>query len=245
MALLKAPADTHPLVRNPKPDQKPQSLVTVTRENKPVSFPDAFIAINSAADSANAKAIIREFQRLGLQKRVVTDEISYSPPLFISVTSTADNDTKITWRFAQLWNLTRKTEGHDKSLLTHVFSKEIDHVSCQGIRNVPDFGQGFHCLRLKKPTHVATPRFAIDLPNRKRKDRTDFPDHARYSLQLINQNTANASLAWIFQVPPNIIEDHNDIYNFRSSLLIMAMIQLSGAVMSLAQEWKDTFESET
>src|SRR5262249_34804470 len=44
---------------------------------------------------------------------------------------------------------------------------------------------------------------------------------------------------------PNISRSHNDIFNFRSSLLIMALMQISGAVMSLAKGWEEVFEKQT
>jgi hypothetical protein len=49
---------------------------------------------------------------------------------------------------------------------------------------------------------------------------------------------------WIFNVPGELIGKHNDIFNARSSLLIMALVQAAGAVMSLAIDWKDVFEPE-
>jgi hypothetical protein len=39
-----------------------------------------------------------------------------------------------------------------------------------------------------------------------------------------------------------LISNHNDVFNHRSSLLALPLLQMSGAVMSLAKEWIDTFE---
>jgi hypothetical protein len=47
--------------------------------------------------------------------------------------------------------------------------------------------------------------------------------------------------AWIFQIPPRISAEHNDVFNNRCSLLTLALMQISGAVMSLAEDWRDSF----
>ena len=54
-------------------------------------------------------------------------------------------------------------------------------------------------------------------------------------------DASTACLQWIFQVPPEVIADHNDIFNSRARSLTLALIQLSGAVASLARDWDDTF----
>jgi hypothetical protein len=51
-------------------------------------------------------------------------------------------------------------------------------------------------------------------------------------------------LAWLFEVPPELVAEHNDIFNPRSSLLFMALMQISGAVMSLAGDVVRNFEFE-
>jgi hypothetical protein len=50
--------------------------------------------------------------------------------------------------------------------------------------------------------------------------------------------------AWIFQVGRDLIANHNDIFNFRTALLILAMIQISGAAVSLAEDFERNFEEE-
>ena len=45
-----------------------------------------------------------------------------APPIMMSVTSTADTDTRHIWRLAQgIFAPWRKTDGHDASLFTHDF----------------------------------------------------------------------------------------------------------------------------
>ena len=51
-------------------------------------------------------------------------------------------------------------------------------------------------------------------------------------------------LMWVFQVPGEIIGDHNDIFNSRARSLTLALIQISGAVASLAEDWAHSFEPE-
>jgi hypothetical protein len=80
----------------------------------------------------------------------------------------------------------------------------------------------------------------IDLPERDRSD-TRGPSHTRYQLRPIRARDETLT-AWIFQVPPRISAEHNDIFNSRCSLLTLALMQISGAVMSLAEDWRDSFE---
>jgi hypothetical protein len=49
---------------------------------------------------------------------------------------------------------------------------------------------------------------------------------------------------WVFQVGPKVIKDHNDIFNSKARSLILSLIQISGAVASLAKDWADSFEPE-
>jgi len=44
------------------------------------------------------------------------------------------------------------------------------------------------------------------------------------------------------KVPREIIRNHSDIFNFDSSLLIMALLQLWGSEISLAEGWKQNSE---
>ena len=40
-----------------------------------------------------------------------------------------------------------------------------------------------------------------------------------------------------------IVADHNDIFNSRATSLVIASLQMSGSIASLAQDWKDSFEN--
>jgi hypothetical protein len=227
-----------PLVRR-QTGQQP-GPVEIRRGVELVSFPDLLLALNSAADSDIAKGIRAALEQQKLTKTAAADDIRYSPPLFISVTSTADSDTGSIWRWAQFPRVWRTTDGHDSSLLTHTFETGQARVACEP-RGFVDHGQNWHCLRPPIPPNKPTPEFAIDLPVRDRQGLEDRPDHNRYRLAPLDDG-AEAQLVWIFQSPPEIIADHNDIFNSRSSSLILGLIQISGAVMSLAADWKQTFE---
>jgi hypothetical protein len=170
----------------------------------------------------------------------VATSVRYSPPLLISTTSTADWYTTWPWA-AGMFDLTRTTDGHDASLFTHSFKVVQPLVATCRAKPGPDFGQNWHCLRMPEPPDSATPRIGIDLPTRERVNRELDVPHARYSLEPIG-NTNSAHLAWVFQTPPALIADHNDIFNSRAMSLILAFLQMSGGVASLARDWEDTFD---
>jgi hypothetical protein len=44
-------------------------------------------------------------------------------------------------------------------------------------------------------------------------------------------------------LPSELVKDHNDIFNSRASSLLLALMQISGAVGSLAPNWESSFES--
>jgi hypothetical protein len=135
---------------------------------------------------------------------------------------------------------THKTDGHDASLFTHEFKSDTPNVTSQP-KGFLDYGQDWHSLRAPVPAQTATPAFFIDLPKWKRQGLADQPEHERYKLApLADFDTPH--LAWVFQVPKEISNGHNDIFNFRARLLVMALIQISGAVMSLAEDFERNFE---
>jgi hypothetical protein len=203
-----------------------------------VAFPDLLLAVNSAADSEILRKISEQLRKQNITKRASGDGMAYSPPLLISVTSSADSDTGRLWRIARFGG---STDGHDKSLLTHTFRLTDQLVHCRP-RNEVDFGQSWHCLRRPNPSDVASPEFAIDLPARERHGRDDRNvEHIRYLLTPIGDR-AVARPVWVFQLPPQIVADHNDIFDYRSNTLLLPLMQISGAVMSLARGWQDSFE---
>jgi len=236
-SLLRAQGE--PLVFNT--NGEPHSVVSVWERGKRVRFPDLVLALNSAADSVIAKEIIDELKKKQFAKTIDSQGISYSPPVLISMTSTADDDTKIVWRIANILDPKHKTDGHDTSLFTHEFKCANLNVVSQP-KGFLDYGQDWHSLRGPVPAQAATPSFFIDLPKWNRKNLADQPEHARNKLApLAGFDTPH--LAWIFQVPRGISKSHNDIFNYRARLLIMALIQISGAVMSLAEDFNQNFEA--
>ena len=64
--------------------------------------------------------------------------------------------------------------------------------------------------------------------------------HDQYEL-VPQRGDSTACLQWIFQVPKEVIAEHNEIFQPQPRALILALIQVSGAVASLAEDWDDTF----
>jgi len=143
-----------------------------------------------------------------------------------------------TWRIAKLG---AKTDGHDESLVTHTFATTGQSVDCQP-RGEVDFGQTWPGLRVPEPFAVRTPRFDVDLPARERKGLDDRnPGHIRHRLTPVgDMNVANE--VWVFQLPGEIVADHNDIFGYEATTLLLALMQVSGSVLSLASDWRDSFE---
>jgi hypothetical protein len=202
-----------------------------------VSFPDIVLSLNSAADSTIAKRIVEALNRRGMTKQAAAGDLCYSPPLLMSVTSTGDTDTRDVWSIAKFG---RTTDGHDSSLFTHALAYGAQ-VTCNP-RGALDLGQNWHCLRRPQPPVAATPAIPIDLPVRERKGLDDLAvPHARYMI-IPKGSIDEPHLMWVFQVPPEIIKDHNDIFNSRARSLVLALIQVSGAVASIAESWEESFE---
>ena len=237
LALLKAPDE--PLIHTPS---APNSVVSVWRNGQRVSFPDVVIALNSAADSSILHEIRTQLEAQRLAKSVEAGGIKYAPPLLISATSEADNDTKVLWRAANLPWICRRTDGHDPTLMTHTFRLERSASSCPPLGPL-DFGQAWHCVRGKFDQPALTPSLAIDLPTRDRiGDESDLP-FARYRLSPLGDRQ-RAETTWVFQLPEALVPDHNDIFNAKAREMMIGFMQISGAVMSLSQEWANTFEPE-
>jgi hypothetical protein len=214
--------------------------VEIRGGNHVLSFPDLILSLNSAADSDIAKRTIDALEKQKIAKTASTVGISYSPPLLASVTSTADAATGAIWRIAN--GFSRKTDGHDESLFTHRFRLRQRQVTCNR-REFLDLGQNWHCLRTPEPSAAATPVIPIDLPARERIGAEDVAvPHDRYTIAPLGDDIRSAHLMWVFQVPPSLIKDHNDIFNSRARSLILGLIQISGAVASVAEDWERSFE---
>jgi hypothetical protein len=236
-------SEDHPVSR--------RSGVEVTLHGKRVAFPDVLLALNSAADSGLVREILGEFEKRQLAKRCVATDVGvdYAAPLLVSITSSTDIDTGVRWRVARdIRRLVvgadtyegRYTDGHDPALRTHQLRSLAVGWGCQQ-KSGPDYGQDWHCLRFPVPRSQSTPSFAIDLPEISR-NKPEGPIHCRYQLEPRFPNERR--LAWLFEVPHELVKEHNDIFNARSSLLFMALIQISGAVVSLAEDIGRNFEPE-
>ena len=106
-----------------------------------------------------------------------------------------------------------------------------------------------HGLRCPEPISHETPAFRVDLPAPPKLDPAPgnpARQHIRYVLNPRLESSGRArSPFWVFLLPHAISRGHNDIFNYRSSLLILALMQISGAAVSLATRWSEVFEPET
>jgi hypothetical protein len=220
--------------------------------------------LNSAAEWDMADKLLKRIKSAKLSRRLELplDEKqfyeAYKAPMFISATSVADRATSILVPLMR-WS---RTDGNYPGLRTHRLKWERDGVSCPAANKDSSrtFGQAWHCLRRPRidPQTEELSGLDIDLPTGKSPTDPLARQHARYQLSPM-QGKEKAGPFWIFNIPDELISSHNDIFDFpaqltgshndifneRSSLLIMALMQASGAAMSLAEDWKDVFEPET
>ncbi len=223
-------SDSRPRVKN--------DIISLKRGNESILAPDLIIALNSAADSEIAYKIKELLEKKEWRRIAGTPDsgICYDPPILISITSLEDYDTGIAWRFARKFHM---TDGHNPDLFTHIFTELQPEICDPHSKSKKiDFGQCWHCIRLPDPKLAKSPNFFIDLPIGGCHERT--LKHMRY--KLCSKTPDKSELAWIFQIPGNLCQDHNDIFNPQMSSLMLALISISGAVMSLANEWTETFE---
>ncbi|MEH2537200.1 MULTISPECIES: hypothetical protein [unclassified Bradyrhizobium] len=211
-------------------------IVGGDRAGQRILFPDLFLLLNSAADSKIAEAI-----RAELRKRPVAPhrrKTPYQAPLFISATSEADWATKYAYRLGK-WG--RVTDGNSDALVTHQLMREPNGAYCPP-KPGTDFGQPWHCLREPsiKPDNKRMNSVAIDLPQR---NDPRSHCHLRYHLAARLQHY-EVDPFWFFKMPIDISAGHNDIFNERGSLLTMALMQVSGAIMSLSENYEENFEGK-
>jgi hypothetical protein len=89
-------------------------------------------------------------------------------------------------------------------------------------------------------------RFRIDLPIDESLDETSgAPQHARCLLTPVGSTGAAPSPLWMVEVPPEVIPSHSEIFTVRARLFILALMQISGSVVSLARELEEAFEPAT
>jgi len=220
--------------------REPSRNVSVRDSLGDMCFPDLVLSLNSAADSRTTKAIVRALANSGVRKEANGEKVSFAPPIIASATSKSDLATKIGWRFLQGIHWSRRTDGHDRTLLTHSLRRTAASPGCLPHGQL-DHGQNWHCLRPPEPAHSPSPDFGIDLPERERLGVADIDvPHSRYTLACLDHDRG-PHLSWIFPVPRTVMHGHNDIFNSRATSLILAIIQISGAVISLAKRW-DSYE---
>jgi len=229
---------------------------------QPEIIPDSVILLNSAASVSISDELLNGL-RGRVRKRVscggpppaAQPFPPYDAPLFVSLTSETDSDTRNWFRIASVLLpkdqgvglRSERTEGHEDRLITHDLRLTWDTAVGDGQQcdplAAPDRGQSWHCLR--EPVvdfSGALAQVSIDLP--RQVDPRD-PCHDRYVLTRRAMHPAQQGEPfWIVRVPGAAIDGHGDIFNERAGLLTMAFVQLSGSIMSLAQDYGDTFEDE-
>ena len=229
--------------------------VMTSQGGRPIDFPDLVMLLNSAAGSDLAREMGEELAERGIRREVNLGRVAYRAPLVISATSSKDLATRVAWRFANRpW---RKAEGHDPRLRTHdlVWTGVARRCAPKPLDGLAkSFGQSWHCLRCPVATASGLQCFPIDLPTR-----TPLGEdlatalnaqHTRCVLTPV-QRAAVGRIAgpgggslWMVRLPGEVSSGHNDIFNSRASLLILAMMQISGAIVSLAGKLEEVFEAE-
>jgi hypothetical protein len=221
-------------------DAEKRRCTRVQQGNRAIGgFPDLVLLLNSATDSQITRGLVEKVQARGLSKIVDCGGERFEAPLFISASS--KNDYATTWLF---WaaKLGRKvTDGNDDDLINYRLAP-AGAYRCPPIPGLRDFKQSWHCLR---PPAIRSGRMAeisIDLPQAGHERERD-ECHLRYRMENTAGTGAYAPL-WVFQVPGELIEEHGDIFNGRSNLLMMALIQVSGATMSVFNSYPGMFEPD-
>jgi pimeloyl-ACP methyl ester carboxylesterase len=208
------------------------------------AFPDLVITLNSAANAWIARDIRNLLITLKMRREPTDGRVGYLAPIVISATGRSDWITRYVWRVA---NWPQKTDGHSDDLHSHDV-REFGPAHCAPGVSRRSFGQAWHCLRCPEPISHDTPTFRIDLPARPDLDSKAGNrawQHVRYVLSPRPDQARERSPFWIFLLPRAISRGHNDIFNYRLSLLILALMQISGAAVSLATKWSEVFEPET
>ena len=208
-------------------------------------FPDLVLTLNSAANASIAKDIREMLLKVEMRREAKGGQVRYVAPIMISATARADWITRCVWRLA---NRFEKTDGHSDELRTHDL-RECGPAHCAPAPTERSFGQSWHCLRRPEPSSHEAPSFGIDLPAKPWLDsaRDNLKrQHVRYYLNpRLKVSMGAPSSFWVFSLPWSLSKGHNDIFNYRSSLLVLALMQISGAAVSLAENWTDVFEPET
>jgi hypothetical protein len=131
--------------------------------------------------------------------------------------------------------------------VTHEFALDgapdsITGQSCRAVPSRDDFKQSWHCLRQPTLSGLMISRMTMDLP--RTKDPRD-PCHQRYIAQLNPRFVGSgAPPFWIVRVPDDIVSGHSDIFNQRSSLMAMGLLQMSGATVGIWEQYSQMFEPE-
>jgi hypothetical protein len=131
------------------------------------------------------------------------------------------------------------TDGNDRTLINYQLRNKGGY-HCPIIPGVPDSGQSWHCLRRPVISGGQIASLNVDLPQA---EQPRVSCHVRFQLERDQRSPGNSSF-WIVRVPSELMDGHNDVFNGRARLLMMALIQISGATMSVHRSFDAMFEPE-
>ncbi len=210
---------------------------SVTSHDEPILFPDVVMLLNSTADFEITGKIIASAREKELEKLVTCGKL-HRAPLLISVASESDKAT----RFLFVLGKWKKTSANTKRALTHKLQRETEGALCTARKlahQAKDYDQSWHCLRRPKIEGDLLTTMSVDLPQ---ESLPRAPCHVRYTLG--RMAGVEYLPFWVFKVPDGVMSSHGDIFNERSRSFLMALMQMSGATMSLARDYEDTYEDE-
>jgi hypothetical protein len=228
--IVSAPAAGLPVAVNPC-----KSIVGVQR---PELLPDLVLLLGTASEASLTESVIAKLR--GKISKRITCGANFDAPLVAYVASRTDRTTGFAFWVRRGLG---RTAGNTDALITHEFARDgRTGYSCPARPSYEDFGQSWHCLRAPPDITAPATTMIVDLP--RIQDPRD-PCHERYVARASPSFTGTTqSPFWIIRVPDDIVSGHNDIFNARSTLMAMALLQMSGATVGIWQNYSAMFEPE-
>jgi hypothetical protein len=210
---------------------------------RPELLPDLVLLLGPASEAQLTTNVINGI-RGKISKRITCGSAQFEAPLVAYIASASDTATGF-WFWARRGGT--KTAGNVDALVTHHVTLDgspnsTTGHSCPALRSLEDFGQSWHCLRAPQLSGSVVTQMTLDLP--RVQDPRD-PCHQRYVTRH-NPGFVGTDVPpfWIVRVPDDIVSGHNDIFNQRSSLLAMGLLQMAGATVGIWEQYSSMFEPE-